>query len=301
MTNIDFIGDIHGHADALEALLKKLGYSVRNGAWRHPGRQVVFVGDYIDRGPDNPRVIDIVRRMVDAGQAIALCGNHEHNAVCFNTPVADGYLRPHTIKNFNQHARTMQQFLGRQSDYDEAVEWFRTLPLYLETPHFRAVHASWDDRSIRFLRENTDGGVLSDEQYLALADPDSELFHAVEITCKGKETLLPDGSSFLDKDGTERCEIRIKWWLDPQNRSVREMCVVEGLVEDECAYATTDPWYYDEDQKPVFFGHYWLRGEPNLYRDNVCCLDYSVAKEGYLCAYRYSGEEKLDNANLIFV
>ena len=46
----DIIGDIHGHADKLEALLRTLGYRERAGTWSHPGRMAVFVGDYIDRG-----------------------------------------------------------------------------------------------------------------------------------------------------------------------------------------------------------------------------------------------------------
>jgi hypothetical protein len=49
--NCEFIGDIHGHADAAEALLDHLGYRQTGGAWRHPERQVLFVGDFIDRGP----------------------------------------------------------------------------------------------------------------------------------------------------------------------------------------------------------------------------------------------------------
>lgn len=50
---IDFIGDIHGHADQLEELLLKLGYSKPNEFYvhTHPERKVLFVGDYIDRGP----------------------------------------------------------------------------------------------------------------------------------------------------------------------------------------------------------------------------------------------------------
>lgn len=38
-TMYDLIGDIHGHADALQQLLKKLGYSRQNGVYRHPERQ----------------------------------------------------------------------------------------------------------------------------------------------------------------------------------------------------------------------------------------------------------------------
>jgi len=47
----DVIGDVHGQNLKLKALLVKLGYRVRHGAWRHPeGRVAVFVGDLIDRG-----------------------------------------------------------------------------------------------------------------------------------------------------------------------------------------------------------------------------------------------------------
>ena len=74
---IDFIGDIHGHADVLEQLLTKLGYSKCNGAYSHPTRKVLFVGDYVDRGPKIRETLQIVRGMVESGNAIALMGNHE--------------------------------------------------------------------------------------------------------------------------------------------------------------------------------------------------------------------------------
>ena len=59
--------------------------------------------------------------------------------------------------------------------------------------------------------------------------------------------------------------------------------------------------FYTQENKPVFFGHYWLKGNPILYRNNICCLDYSVANNGNLVAYRFDGEEKLSNSKLVFV
>ena len=59
--------------------------------------------------------------------------------------------------------------------------------------------------------------------------------------------------------------------------------------------------YYHKDEKKVFFGHYWLKGEPSLYRENICCLDYSVAKQGKLVAYRLGEELSLDKTRLIYV
>ena len=72
--NHDIIGDIHGHADHLEALLTQLGYQHRNDAWRHPSRTVIFVGDFVDRGPGQLRTLELVRAMTDAGSARAVMG-----------------------------------------------------------------------------------------------------------------------------------------------------------------------------------------------------------------------------------
>ena len=44
----DIIGDIHGHATTLEALLVELGYAPVDGIWCHPERQVIFLGDFIE-------------------------------------------------------------------------------------------------------------------------------------------------------------------------------------------------------------------------------------------------------------
>jgi hypothetical protein len=301
MNLIDFIGDIHGHADQLEGLLSQLGYDKKNGTYTHRERSAIFVGDYIDRGPDNPRTIHIVRKMVDAGAAIALCGNHEYNAICFNTPGPGGYLRPHTEKNKKQHAQTLRQFQGRQDQYIDAINWFKTLPLYYETDDYRVVHAAWDAESIHYLRRHTKDGIIPEELYLKAADKQSELHHAVETTCKGKEIALPAGVSFTDKDGVERSDIRLKWWLNPQGKTFQQMSVAAGLSMQDIPFETDGGDYYKEDEKPVFFGHYWLTGTPELYRDNVCCLDYSVARKGYLCCYRFSGEKKLENKHFVFI
>ena len=63
----DIIGDIHGHADKLEELLKMLGYKYSGGHYGHLDnpRQAVFVGDFIDRGPAIRRTLEIVKGMVD--------------------------------------------------------------------------------------------------------------------------------------------------------------------------------------------------------------------------------------------
>lgn len=79
----DIIGDIHGCASELRTLLAELGWEIQyEGAIAidaaHPeGRQAVFVGDLVDRGPDTPGVLRLAMGMVASGNALCVSGNHE--------------------------------------------------------------------------------------------------------------------------------------------------------------------------------------------------------------------------------
>ncbi len=308
----DFIGDIHGCAGHLLSLLVELGYEPRNGAWSHPERKAFFLGDFIDRGGQILETLQIVREMVDSGNAIALMGNHEYNAICFNIhDHCHGYLRRHSIQNMVQHVETIKQFRSRQKEYDDFVAWFRKLPLFYECDSFRAVHACWDQTHINFVKEEIAGkglvdsdGCLTDSFFRQSSEKGSGLYAAVTDLLKGKELRLPEGSVFEDKDGHKRSNVRIRWWQNPEGATFRDLSVFSEkyLPESPVFFETQSlPGFYGEQEKPVFFGHYWLKGQPQLFRDNVCCLDYSVAKEGKLVAYRFDGETKLDPGQFVCV
>ena len=90
----DIIGDIHGYADRLKSLLKSLGYVESEGAYRHSdqNRRAIFVGDFVDRGPQIPEAVLLVRSMVEAGSALATMGNHERESICeCHTPLSPSY------------------------------------------------------------------------------------------------------------------------------------------------------------------------------------------------------------------
>lgn len=301
----DIIGDIHGHAEKLEALLQKLGYVQYDGIYRHETRKALFLGDYIDRGPNIKAVLELVRGMVESGSATALMGNHEYNALCFHFQESEGgHLRKHLIKNIVQHYETLRQFQNEQEVYEDYLEWFKTLPLFFETEQFRAVHASWDAKHIRYLTDHLEDGRLTDDLIYKSVCMGTPLYRAVNNALKGREIQIPNGLTFIDKDGTKRTQIRIKWWENPltttcRNLSVEPLSYLPDVLMDPASLRTTD--YYKPDEKPVFFGHYWLKGEPKLYRSNVCCLDYSVARHGHLAAYRYDGETVLQVEKFVVV
>lgn len=183
MIKIDFIGDVHGHADKLEALLEKMGYCLHKGIYKHPERKVFFVGDYIDRGPQIKETLQIVRKMVESHNALAIMGNHEYNAICFHYQnKKGGHLREHHIKNIIQHYETLKQFQNRQSEYEEYINWFKSLPLFYETQHFRAVHSCWDKKSISYLKRVLIDGRLNVELIYQSIKRNTQLHVAIEQT-----------------------------------------------------------------------------------------------------------------------
>ena len=71
MNQIFVIGDIHGSSELLAELLEKITPLAKNDS-------VIFIGDYIDRGPDSKGVIDIVLKLrAEHHRVITLMGNHE--------------------------------------------------------------------------------------------------------------------------------------------------------------------------------------------------------------------------------
>jgi hypothetical protein len=303
----DIIGDIHGHADELFQLLELMGYDRRRGHYSHPDRKAVFVGDFIDRGPQILEVLQTVRPMIETGSAYAVMGNHEFNAIAYHTsdPDHDGkFLRDHNEKNDRQHAETMRQL--SDDELREFIEWFRSLPMWLEIDGIRVVHACWDDKSIDVIKKSHDEyGDVSTAFMQSATRKSSPLFRAVEDILKGKELPLPNGINYADKEGQVRTEVRARWFEDFSGKTFEQYTLpaVDGVpnepVPDSASERITP---YAPDEMPVFIGHYWLNAEhPSRLAHNVACVDYSVANGGSLCAYRWDGETELDDEKFVWV
>jgi serine/threonine protein phosphatase 1 len=76
------IGDIHGRSDLLGAMLARIDEDL--AARAHPRPRLVFLGDYVDRGPDSRGVIDTLVGL-EAGPVATsfLLGNHDACALAF--------------------------------------------------------------------------------------------------------------------------------------------------------------------------------------------------------------------------
>ena len=157
-TRLDVIGDIHGRATALENLLLKMGYARRDGVWRHRERIAVFVGDYVDRGCENIRACRIVKDMQEADAALAIMGNHDFNHIALDTPDPENpgnYLRPQNKKNLGQAEETRKEFDRSPDDKRTILDWMKTLPLWLDRPGIRIVHAFWSPKDQKTLKPTT--------------------------------------------------------------------------------------------------------------------------------------------------
>ena len=132
MPDIYAIGDIHGCLFALEALLEKLPLK-----WGED--YLVFLGDYIDRGPDPRKVLEVVMELKESypEKVIPLLGNHEWMFL--------NYLagREKEIYLLNGGEVTLLQFMegGRLCIPEEVISFLKGLPFFWETERYIFVHA----------------------------------------------------------------------------------------------------------------------------------------------------------------
>jgi hypothetical protein len=302
----DIIPDIHGQAEKLRLALQNLGWRRNGTTWLHPepDRQIVFLGDFIDRGPENGAVVRIVRELMDSGRAQAIMGNHELNAIHFHAtdPDTGKPLRKHSEENFKQHDSFLKEFPLGAPHTKDVLDWMRGLPLFLEADGFRAVHAAWIQSAIDDLRRQTGAGILSQDQLILAGRKGEPLYDLAEAVAKGPEALLPHPHSFEDKGGRVRQHVRVKWWNgDAQNWRQVAMSVRDiNQIPDQPLSEDLVTSIYPVDGKPVFFGHYWMSGEPELQSANALCLDYSAGTDGPLVTYTHvAGSRELSLANVV--
>ncbi len=154
-------GDIHGDARALFTLMSRLPKLSRTDT-------LVFLGDYLDRGPDSARVIEWLRelpRQVDA-KVVCLRGNHEDAWLkvigegwdAFIAPRANGCLE--TLRSFtgepceplSEPTIQEQESLATGDFFPEnVVRWMDRLPFWYEDHHAIYVHAGLLARDGEFL------------------------------------------------------------------------------------------------------------------------------------------------------
>lgn len=296
---LDVIGDVHGEIDALHDLLAQLGYT----AGVHPeGRRLVFVGDLIDRGPDSPAVLRLVKQLCDAGQAQCVAGNHELNLARFDAK-DDNYwfLQPERDSKYPQ-ARI------RPAEKDTLLNFLDDLPLALERDGLRIVHACWNNDSVDSVRALGNPGCgLADLYQRYQHDFNQRMLENKMLSYVKREWR--DIAPRLQDPDWDAVLMPLKAQLDERNQMENPVAVLTSGEEQvaEAPFFVGGKWrmctrvkwwdnYTDDDV--VIVGHYWRRyaeareviGDshgPDLFagiephhwmgpNKNVYCVDFSV-------------------------
>lgn len=147
------IGDIHGHLDLLNSLLAKIDPD--------ENQMLVFLGDYVDRGPQAAgtlaRLFDLAQHRPD--DVVCLMGNHERMMLDFiDDPLGRGAgwlrngglgtLADFGIHNISQNA-TPDEIIAACDALEAAMPagmraWLQQLPLSWNSGNMWCVHAAMD-------------------------------------------------------------------------------------------------------------------------------------------------------------
>ncbi len=156
------IGDIHGEIAHLDKLLGRLPEL-------QAGDTIVFLGDFIDRGPHSAEVVARVRELEKTSKAkiVSLRGNHEDAWL----QVADEGWAEFILPRTNGCLEALRSFRGEPAPADDEVptadefkamfdasfipkdvlDWMRALPFFYEDEHAIYVHAGLLHKAGKFL------------------------------------------------------------------------------------------------------------------------------------------------------
>ncbi len=300
----DIIGDVHGFATLLKKMLVQMGYSKTDSGFSHPTRKAIFVGDFVNRGPEIRKTIRIIRRMVENGNAMAILGNHEINAIIYYLKDKNGLpLIKSPQKNFLSMYKTINQFSGKMEEWDSHSKWMRELPLFLELDGIRVVHACWSDYAVNIIKE-VEGNGKSKKSILRkfYKNPKSTLSRSVLKLTRGIDYKLPGDLKIINNKGVSPRSFRMRWWENPVGKTFEEISFESKFVLPEYdipGQILPETEIYPETAPIVFFGHYCRGKGPFIIKPNICCVDSCVTGTKTLTAYRWEGEKELIQENLM--
>lgn len=268
---LDIVGDIHGEIGALAQLLTHLGYGPEGTA--RTDRRLVFVGDLVDRGPDSPGVVRLVRRLIEADKAVAVLGNHELNLLLNRRREGNEWF-------FGERSRAQGSppaVCADPATQRECYHFFANLPLCLERNDLRVVHASWQDEAVASL-----GGATS-------------AISLFEDFRQRIETQIHDRRKNREQDPPQEAVLchqnlnPVKVLLSgPEERSVQPY-----WASGRFRHLRRSAWWETYQGPLCVFGHYWRLGTPGkmshieesrLFENfavhqgyaRTFCVDYSV-------------------------
>eukprot|EP00041_Stephanoeca_diplocostata_P004971 m.54133 g.54133 ORF g.54133 m.54133 type:complete len:348 (+) comp15482_c0_seq1:92-1135(+) len=246
---VDVVGDVHGEYGPLLELLDRLGYDATGN--NKENRRLVFVGDLVDRGPDSPGVIRVVRRLIEAGKAQMVLGNHELNLLRGERKHGNHWFWGETESICKNQTRISYQETAPSEAWRRAtLKFFSSLPLALERSDCRVVHACWKSSSIDNLR-SFDGNPIDAYRFFeaeacrTISEAglvEGDIRYDIMYQNQNPVRVVTSGLEFQSQapffsGGKWREVDRCRWW--------------DNDTDDKITYEPNDPL--------CIIGHYWRR------------------------------------------
>jgi hypothetical protein len=290
------IGDVHGEIDALDALLAHID------ALPGPPRALVFVGDLVDRGPDSVAVVQRVRALAAAGRAWVIAGNHELNILLGDEKDGNGWFfgHPETV-----HIAALGRALpyeSRLATAEEAAEiraFLAGLPLVLERPDLRVVHAAWVAAAAARLPADGALDTLHDTFEAPIHGALGASLRAEAAAARAAWAALKD-PGVVPPDALPAVQALS---LAEQNDNPVKVLTSGPEAPVDRPFFTGGKWRYVERERwwdtqppdrPTVVGHYWRRRVPGTahgdkpdpwdtvppfaWANGVFCVDYAVGR-----------------------
>ncbi|MCZ6822845.1 MAG: metallophosphoesterase family protein [Deltaproteobacteria bacterium] len=204
------IGDIHGMGDKLKQLIEKLPLQLDD--------QLLFIGDYVDRGPDPAGTVEFLVRLQKRQRCTFLMGNHEAMFLSFLGWNGAAYFGAEAfLENGGDTTLQSYGFFNSEDDFQlpkQYEEFYRNLKLWHVDGEYLFVHAGLSKEALR----------LSDVEYaLAREQPrdllwqrgTADLPHSLGATVVYGHTPMPD--------------LQVRWNL-PYSIGIDTGCVYGGML-----------------------------------------------------------------------
>lgn len=308
---LDIVGDVHGEWQALQQLLKNLGY---DSAARHPdGRTLVFVGDLCDRGPNTPAILDWALPLLAQKTIYAVLGNHEINLIRADSKDGAGWAFADRVESDTPKYAPFAKASAQQvAHYVQAIKQW---PVALERADLRVVHAAWYGPAIEQVRPFTLGSACAHydafEAEAAAQAASGALQSQVEQECKDWPHSLENANQVPPLLPAHAQRELLKQTFNPLKiltTGIEQATQQPFYAGGKWRFTERKGWWQTyTDDTPVVIGHYWRRfvhkphntalnatankakiqGEEGLFAEvestqwhglkhNVFCVDFSV-------------------------
>lgn len=193
ISRIFAIGDIHGCFNSMKELIE-------NKIQLRDDDKLIFLGDYIDRGPDSKKVLDYISELQNNDyDIVTLCGNHE-------SMIVDAYYNESATSKWIQNggSETLKSFdINSLKVIDpKYIDFFRSLKFYYEMDKYLFVHAGFNDKLENPFSDNYSMLWHSREQYFNPLLKDRIVIHGHSpVSLNITEKLIKNNSKVINIDG----------------------------------------------------------------------------------------------------